>query len=826
MNTQKNFVTASNFYLSHRKPPMFRFISRFILRNRYALLVIIGLLTLFLGYKASQITLSYDFARVLPATDPDFQNYERFKKTFGEDGSVMVIGIQDSNLFTVDRFNRWYDLGNKIKAIDGIEAVVSIASVYNIHKNEEVKKFEVKPIVGSAVTTQEQLDSIREVIFNLPFYDGFIINRQSHATLLAVTFDKNKLNTRSRIDMVNEIKELAYQFSHDLNTPVHISGLPFIRTVITGKVANELKLFLQLALLVCAVILLLFFKNIRIVAFSLLVVIIGVVWSVGVIVLLGYKITILSGLIPPLIIVIGIPNSILLLNKYHTEYSRHGNKIKALQRMVERIGFTTFLANFTTAIGFGVFYFTNSIILMEFGVVAAVNVMLTYLISLILIPVIFSFLSAPKAKHTLHLEARKISALLRGIDGLVHKHTRLIFASVAIISAIAVFGITKIKTIGYVVDDLPKDDPVYLDLKFFEKNFNGVLPMEVMIDTRMKGGALKHANLQKLNRLTKLFREYDEFAKPLSIADGMKFINQAFHDGERKYFILPTAMDLAEMNEYIGDAKERPDMFRSFLDSNRQVTRFSAQMADIGSQRMEKLVYELRPRIDSIFPPDKYHSVLTGNSLIFLKGNSYLFRNLMESVALAVFLISLVMFSLFMSSRMIALSILPSIIPLVITAGIMGFAGIPLKPSTILIFSIAFGISSDGTIYFLTKYRQEMKNRHVSISKAVSLTIKETGVSMIYTAVILFCGFFIFNASGFGGTAALGILLSITLLVAMASNLILLPAFLIALERRMTTRAFLEEPLVQFMDEEEDIELKELKIQGENNKDNFTVKTV
>jgi predicted RND superfamily exporter protein len=463
---------------------------------------------------------------------------------------------------------------------------------------------------------------------------------------------------------------------------------------------------------------------------------------------------------------------------------------------------------------------------MEFGVVAAVNVMLTYVISLVLIPVVFSFLSAPKAKHTLHLEAKRISALLRNIDRLVHQHTKSVFATVAVITAIAIVGIMNIKTVGYVVDDLPKNDPVYVDLKFFEKHFKGVLPLEVMIDTKSKGGALKHATLQKLSRMSKMFREYDEFAKPLSVADGMKFINQAFHDGDRKYYILPTAVDLAAMNEYIGDTKDRPEMFRSFLDSNRQVTRFSAQMADVGSHRMESLVNELRPRIDSIFPPDSYNTVITGNSLIFLKGNSYLFRNLMESVALAVFLISLVMFSLFMSSRMILLSILPSIIPLIITAGIMGYAGIPLKPSTILIFSIAFGISSDGTIYFLTKYRQEMKNRHLSISKAVSLTIKETGVSMIYTAVILFCGFFIFNASGFGGTAALGILLSITLLVAMTSNLILLPAFLIALERRMTTRAFLEEPLVQFMDEEEDIELKDLKIQKEEDKDNLPIKTV
>ncbi|MCC6385242.1 MAG: MMPL family transporter [Bacteroidia bacterium] len=805
---------------------MFRLIARIILRNRYALLVVMVLLTAFFGYQASHISLSYEFAKSLPTDDPDYIAYEKFKKTFGEDGSVMVIGIKDSQFFTPDRFNEWYRLGKRIKEIDGIEAVISVAAVYNIHKNEDAKKFEIQPLVNKEVTSQQELDSIRSVINNLPFYNGFIINKETQATLMAVTFDKNKLNTRSRIGMVQEIKDLAFQYGHDFKTEVHISGLPYIRTVITAKVASELKLFLVLALLVCAAILFAYFRSFRVVIFSLLVVLTAVIWSVGVIVLYGYKITILTGLIPSLIIVIGIPNSILQLNKYHTEYARHGNKIKALQQMVQRIGFTTFLANLCTTIGFGVFYFTHSTILMEFGLVAATNIMLTYLISLILIPVIFSFLAAPDAKHTGHLEAKRISAILSSIDRIIHSKTRLIFGTVTVLLIIAAIGISRIKTVGYVVDDLPKEDPVYVDLKFFEHHFHGVLPMEVMIDTKVKGGALKHRNLQKLSKLTKLFQSYDEFAKPLSIADGMKFINQAYHDGNPKYYILPTAMDLGNLSNYIGDSRQRTEMFRSFLDSNRQVTRFSAQVADIGSQKMDVLLNELRPRIDSIFPQKDFNTVLTGNSLIFLKSNGFLVKHLIKSVALAIFLITIVMFSLFMSTRMIALSILPSIIPLTITAGIMGFAGVPLKPSTILIFSIAFGISADGTIYFLTKYRQEMKQRYMTISKAVSITIKETGVSIVYAATILFCGFFIFNASEFGGTAALGKLLSVTLLVAMSSNLILLPAFLVTLERRMTTRAFLEEPLVQFMDEDEDIELQQLDINQQNNQKNSGIKTL
>lgn len=795
---------------------MFLYISKFLLRHRMSLLITMGVLTAFFGYWASHIQLSYDFAKILPVKDKYYVEYENFKQKFGEDGSVMVIGIKDSNFFQRQKFNDWYRLGTEIKSIDGIEAVVSVAALYNIRKNETEKKFEVKPVVTQTLGSQAEVDSVKTIIDNLPFYQGFIINEETNATLMAITFDKKKLNTKNRIEIVNIIKEKAQAFGKTNNLAIHLSGLPYIRTAITGKVARELEMFLLLAIGVCAMILLVFFKNFRVVLFSLLVVITGVIWSVGTIALMGYKITILSGLIPPLIIVIGIPNSIFLLNKYYTEFHRHGNKIKALQRAVEKVGLTTFLANVTTAIGFGVFYFTKSIILMEFGLVAAMNVLSTYIISIVLIPIVFSYLPEPSTKHTKHLKAKRMSSLLNTIDGWVHRKTRVIYAVVAVIVLLSLYGITRLNSIGYVVDDLPKNDPVYVDMKFFESNFHGVLPLEIEIDTREKGKALNHTTLQKINRLTKILNNYPELAKPLSIVDGIKFTYQSFNDGNPKYFILPGTLDLAQLAEYMGNAKSKQNVFRSFIDSNRQVTRVSVQMADIGSIRMNDLINDLKPKVDSLFPPANYTTNITGNSLIFLKGNDYLFKNLLESVVLAIFLISIIMFFLFMSFRMIVLSILPSIIPLLITAGLMGYFNIPLKPSTILIFSIAFGIASDGTIYFLTKYRQEMRHTNMSISKAVSLTIQETGVSMLYTAVILFAGFFIFTASSFGGTASLGLLISITLLVAMCSNLILLPAFLISLERKMTTKAFLEEPLLQFLNEDEDIELDDLEIRRED----------
>ena len=788
----------------------FKSVAKIILRNRLLLLFAIAGLTVFFGWKASQVKLAYEFAKILPKDDPTSIEYEKFKEQFGQDGTVMVIGIEDKDFFKLDKFNDWFALCNNIKAIHGIEAVVSVSKLFNIHRNDSTHKFDIVPVVKNKVQTQVELDSIKTEIEKLPFYSGFIYNKNTGAHLIAITFDNKTINTRSRIDIVNEIKIWGDDYAKKYHTSLHYSGMPYIRSAINQKVSHEMILFLLLAIIVCGVILYIFFRSIQVAFFALAVVLVGVVWSVGTIVLFGYQITILTGLIPPLIIVIGIPNSILLLNKYHQEYSRHAIQGLALMRMIERIGFTTFLANVTTAIGFFVFYFTGSKLLVEFGLIAAINIMLTYLLSLILIPIIFSFLKAPKTKHVKHINAPRINNILAKINVWVLHHHRSVFAVVILTCVVSCFGMYRIKAIGYVVDDLPANDPVYMDLKFFEKNFKGVLPLEISIDTRKPNGVLNLSNLHKINKMTKVLATYDVFSKPLSIVEAIKFSSQAYNYGNPKAYVLPTSsLDLADIASYLGPVRSDQSMFKSFIDSAKQKTRISVQMADVGSVKMKPLINDLRPRVDSIFPKEKFDVVITGNSLSFLKGNDYLIKNLVESIILAIVLISIIMILLFMSVRMIVLSILPSIIPLFITAGIMGFAGIPLKPSTILIFSIAFGISSDQTIYFLTKYRHEMKH-NLSISQAVTITIRETGVSMIYSAVILFCGFFIFAASSFGGTASLGKLISITLLMAVASNLILLPAFLISLEKRMTTKAFLSEPLIEILDEEDDIDQSEL----------------
>ncbi|MCA6438001.1 MAG: MMPL family transporter [Bacteroidetes bacterium] len=785
---------------------MWRSFASLLLRNKGIFTGVILLLTVFMAYETYKMELSYEFAKILPDDDSTFIAYQKFKKQFGEDGSVMVIGFADKDLFKYEKFKDWYELSNNLKKIKGVKEVLSLPLVYNVIKNDSLEKFEFKQVIQQSFRNQNELDSIKAIIQNLPFYEGLIYNKETGANLAAITFNKKDLDSKRRLEMVKEIKALGDAFTKKHHLDMHYSGMPYIRSQLMAKVSSEMTLFLALAVGVTAIILFLFFRSLVIVGYSLVIVIIGVIWSIGIMELFGYKITVLSGLIAPLIMVIGLPNCIFLINKYQSEFSSHKNKIKAIKRSVETIGISLFLANITTAIGFAVLYFTKSSMLVEFGIVSSISVMTTYFITLILVPIVLNWLPAPKVKAIKHQEGKRIRKTLEWIDFLVQKKRTAIYVITAILCVVAFWGTRSINMNGFVVDDLPSKDPVYDDLHFFEANFNGVLPFEISVDSKQPNGIFSNnaKTIYKIKLLQKTLQDYPILSKPVSIVEGIKFSYQAFKGGDSKFYRVPSITDLKRLSDFQGSLKGQNNKLSNFIDSAKQVTRISYQAKDIGSKKMKELLKELKPRIDSIFDPKDYTVNLTGHSLVFLKSNDYLLSNLIESLIIEIVLIAIVGIALFRSVRIIVLSKLPCLIPLLVTAGVMGFLDIRFKPSTILIFSIAFGISSDGTIYFLTKYRQELRKYGANAATAISATIFDTGLSMIYTSVILFCGFAIFSASSFGGTVALGVLVSLTLLMSMFTNLILLPAILLSIHSKKLGKEIIEEkPLIDIEEEEE-----------------------
>ena len=803
-----------------------------ILRNRLSLILFLVISTVLMVYKSTQVQLAYDNPKFIPDNDADMITYQEFKEIFGDDGSVMVVGIKSKKIFELDFFNDWYDITHRLDTTPNIKQVISLANLITLSKESSFQYFEEDsfetsvfvphPFITEKPETQSDLDSIYNSVKNLRFYEGLLFNDTSDFALMAITLDKSILDTKERVGFVNKIQDDISSICSQHGVEVHYSGLPFIRTKMSQMIKQELVRFTVVSMILTSLILLFFFRSFPTIAFSLLTVVIGVIWCIGILVLLGYKISMFIGLLPPLIVVIGIANCIYLLNKYHDEYRSHENKIKALQRVISKVGRAVLFTNLTTAVGFGVFTLTGSSVLQEFGLTAFLSIMAVFIISIILIPVLFSFLPPPNTRQTKHLDYKFLNKLIDKISFVVIHHRKWVYLSTIIIVIGSFVGMALLKNVGYMVDDISKQDKLYLDLKFFEKNVNGVMPFEIIVDSKKPQGIFDVRTLMKINLLERKILSYPEFSSPVSISKTMKFLNQAYFDGDPRRFRTPSVLDLGNIMSAIPENETNDDLIHSLINDDNSKARISVQMADVGSVRIKELQQEIGNIADTIFNYQRntediftdsivsielfdsatnlydttYYSTqiirynpvdsskmadisITGTSIIFLKGNDYLISNLLMSLLIAFIIISLLMASIFKSLRMILISMLPNLIPLLFTAGIMGYFGVNFKPSTVLVFSVAFGIAVDFSIHFLTKYKIELKKAS-SISNAVANVQKEISTSMIYTAVILFFGFIIFIFSDFGGTIALGLFTAITLFIALLSNLILLPSLLLS----------------------------------------------
>lgn len=779
---------------------MWTSIARFVLKNKLALLVVLAAITAFMGWHASRVQISYEFTRAIPIDNAKYVSYQNFRKQFGEDGNMLVIGIQSDKLFNEPVFNDLALLVKRLKNVKGVENVLSIPGAVTLVKDSATEKLRAENIFVPAAEDTGSVsflhyDSSKQRFFSLPFYKNVLYNPATNATLIAVRVNGALLITKERTVVVGHIADAAAEFGKKHAIELHYSGLPLIRTQVADRMKVEMKWFLIGSIVLSAIILLVFFRSISTMLLSLAVVLTGVVWSVGTLDLFHYKISLLTVLIPPLIVVIGIPNCIYFLNKYHVSYAETKEKEAALVNMISKMGIVTLFCNITAAIGFAVFALTKSAILKEFGEVAGINIIALFFISFILIPAVLSYLPPPKPRHTRYLDNKWLLALLDKLEAWSLRHRATIYVCTLLLLAFAIAGIFRLRSEGFIVDDLPKTDKIYTDLKFFEKNFKGVMPLEIVIDTKQKNGLRKNPlqTFEKIDSLSQYITALPETGKPLSVVEGLKFVRQAYYDGDSSNYGLPNSFDISFLAPYLsaktdtGGGRKNNDLTKllaSFMDSSKQKARISVNMADVGSRRLPILLNEIQSNANGLFDSSKYSVELTGTSVTFLEGSSFIIKGLKDSILWAFGLIALCMLYLFRSIRILFCSLIPNVIPLVITAGIMGWVGIALKPSTVLIFSIALGIAIDITIRFLVNYKQEQREKAGFTQKElVVATIHSTGISIVYTSLVLIAGFVIFCFSGFGGTKALGWLTSLTLVVATFTNLILLPALLISFIR-------------------------------------------
>ena len=880
---------------------MLKRIADFILRNRFFILGLITLITVFFAYHAfTGLKLENKYGIVLPKNSPTTENYKKFKALFGEDGGALIIGIQTDSLYTEENFLKWKELGDSILQYDGVESVVSEATLFSIRNDTSAAKFEINRIFSDITYQEKSIDSIRREIKQNPLYKGLLYSEKGNVSLIMVAIDETFLSDKIKMNVVLDIEKLSQKYEADFGK-IHYAGLPHLRVLISKRILSEMVFFIGLSLLVTAALLFLFFRSIRVVFICLIVVSIAVIWSLGSVAFLDFRLSSLMALLPPLMIVIGVPNCIFLITKFHQEMKDHGNKAKALSLVIQKIGAATFLTNLTTAIGFLTFAFTNSDHLMQFGIVSSINIMMVFLISILILPILISFFNSPKSRHLKHLDRKFAVGMLSFIVDIIQKRRKVIYVISFFLVLVSIYGLTKIVPTGNITSDIPKKDQIYKDIKFMEKHFGGSIPFEILVSYKESGRLMTKSTLSKLEEIQLILHSDSLFSRSVSPVDFVKLINMSYYGNNPEKYTLIANRDRLRLKKYVdnlsvSNVNGGAYTLKELVDTSTCTIRIRCQMKDIGSYDVIDRVNLLKVEIDEILNPTKkeieyyykkitrtssnrqnlyidsifeinssiasgvasiyskkypkletrftnepvflsrfygkkdflpnlrtaidheyYDVVYTGTSVVASEGTRYLAYNLITSLIIAIISIGVLMALLFRSWRMVLISMVPNIIPLIVTAGIMGYFGIPLKPSTLLIFSIAFAISIDDTIHFLSKYRQELKNKQWDIKNCVLIAIRESGLGMFYTSIVLFCGFSVFVFSQFGGTQALGILISITLLVAMVNNLVLLPSLLLSLDKLITTKSF-KEPYFEAYNEDSDIDWNSLPLSQENDK--------
>jgi predicted RND superfamily exporter protein len=780
-------------------------VARVVLRNKILMLSIVTLITIFLGLQWKNISFTYTEANLLPDNDVVNIEYNAFLNKFGEEGNLVIIGLKKDVLFTPKAFKAWDELMQNLQKDTETDIVLSVENLKKLTKNDSTQNFELTDFVDISQTADPvYLKKIQKELFNdLPFYEGLLFNKKSGSIRAAVYLDKAIVNTPIRKDFI--LKKLIPEiesFKEKTGIDLRVSGMPYIRTMNTETIKGEIGLFMGMSLLITCLLFYFFFRSFRATLISLVIVLIGVMWSFGTLGLLGYEITALTALVPTLIIVIGIPNCIFLTNKYHQEYKTHHNKAKALQRVTTKIGMATLMTNLTTAIGFATFIVSNNDLLIEFGVVTSLNIMGLFLLCLIIIPVFHSYVPPPNERHLKHLDSQSVSSFMNWILRNIKYNRFTIYIISIVFLVISIIGIYQIRISGSLIEDMPKKEAFFQDILYFEKEFDGVMPLEIMIDTKRKKGVMKLSTLRRMDELQTVINEIPELSKPISIVNLVKYSKQAYYNGNAEYYELPTNQEQTFILSYAKNTAKggKDNLMKSYVDSTGQYARITTFMRDESGQNIQNIEDELRKEIAKIFPSKQYNVTLTGKAYVFQKGTNYLLDNLMTSLIFAVFLTCFLVGFMFRSFKMVLVSLIPNLLPLLLTAGIMGFLGVPLKPSTILVFGIAFGLSVDDTIRFLAQYREELKKNNWKIHKSVFATFADAGLSMFYTSIVLFFGFMVFMLSSFGGTIALGGLISITLFFGMLSNLMLLPALVLTLNKTLANKQELMEPRIDIIE--------------------------
>jgi len=769
---------------------MFDRIARFILQARWLLLALLVAATVALGLPASQIVFDFSPRSIFLTADEEVSFLQEHRAVFGEEDGIVMVLLEADDVFTPDVLQLIVDLSDDLAEVEGVESVLSLATVPRLSGAPPV--IEVSPLLDVVPETDEEADELRDVVLANRIYVHRFVSPDSHASALLAMLSDSTVEELERRPALDAIETLLAERSGAAGAELTMIGVPVVNREYALLLQADMTRTVGTSVFLICIVLAFLFRNPISVALPVTAVGISLGWTLGYMVLSGDKINIINSIIPTLMLVIGVGDAVHFLTTYYQELGAGSEKQVAIRNMVRRIGAACLLTSVTAAIGFASLMVARIDIIKGMGRVAAFGLMVSYLVILLLVPSVLSLVPAPKAGVHANPESGVIGRMLTWLGVVVTQHKAKVLVGTAVICGASVLGGMRVETNNYLLEELFPHNRVSQALQKTERVLTGVMPVEVSIRTDAEGGVLEPDVLRGMVELQKHFGADRFIGHSASVADLILEIGRLTR-GEAN---IPDTRAEASQRLLYFEMGEDPGFLDSMVDITRSHARISATQRDWGTNHFFAWYDGSKPCSEGVTCGDPILQVIdeafgttggvrpglevrvTGSNFVAARALGRLVEDMVTSLATAFVIISLLMMMLLKSLRIGLLSMIPNMIPLLMTFGVMGWIGIPLRTSTALIFSVALGVAVNDTIHFVTRFREELFLRGDRV-EAVKATLLSTGRAIMFTSILMIFGFATMMTTRFVGIFQMGLLGAVTLLAALIGDLLLLPVCLV-----------------------------------------------
>ncbi|NOG83109.1 MAG: RND family transporter [Planctomycetes bacterium] len=758
------------------------------MKYRILFFVLIAILTGLFGHYASRSKTDNSIEVWLKHNDPRLDYYYDFIDKFGDD-EFLIISIDGDDLFTGKKIKLINTIATRLEGVTGVRSVLSLASVYkeklsSPYFKERLKRDKSKPVI----------EVFKEKILDDPMYVNNVISSDGETTAIIATVKKGSPELREQL--VKETREIMRTVDSENNSDpsqplvkeergegngqqkgFFLAGPSIVNTELDRMSQKDMRTFTPVMFAVAIIILVVLFKNISGVLIPAITISINIMWTVGLFVIFGNKMNMVSGMLIPLIFIISLATTVHILNRFYQELKLSGNRGESIQRTIKHITVPCFLTCVTTSIGFLSLVLSDVIPVKTTGIFMASGIMMSFFVCITLVPGILSllpvwlsrpFMDKQKGRELNSVESR---GLYDFIGTFVKNNALSIFAISVVFVGAAIYGITKIKTESSIFESFPKSSEIARSTEHIEEKLMGLIPLDIVVDAGNMDGIFQPEVLATMEKLQDYLHGIPEVTKTVSVTDYVKHINRLLNKDNQNSSVITEdkAIDYVKLASLHGDT-----IVKSLYTEDYNEGRITVRMKNVGSSRFREIVNEIEGFVTANFPLS-VGCTITGIVTLIMEMQGYLIESQIKTFSLAFILVFICIALLLKSARIGMLSMIPNLIPIAITVGVMGYVGINLDVATIMIASVAIGISVDDTIHFLYRFKEEFKgegDHYLAIQRALS----GVGRALIFTTVVATCGFLVFCLSNFKAIQYFGLLTGITMVSAIVADLFILPA--------------------------------------------------